>query len=153
MDLDAPPQMKRTATFFLLAGLAAAGCSASSGSGEVGVAAAPAPPETAPIVSVWDGVYTETQADQGEQLAVAVCFVCHVTQEWRGLARAWSGRPLGELYQLIRRTMPNDDPGSLSREEYAAVVAYILKLNGAVAGPVPLPSDDEALGRVQIAPR
>ncbi len=117
------------------------------------MAVAPTPPGVASIVSAWDGVYTVTQADQGEQLAVAICFVCHVAQEWRGLVRSWSGRPLGELYQLIRGTMPNDDPGSLTREEYAAVVAYMLELNGAAAGPAPLPSDDEALGRIQMAPR
>ena len=144
--------MKRIATF-LVAGLVVVGCSASSGPALAEVAGPPAPPVRTTLGSIWDGVYTTAQADRGEELATANCFGCHVAPEWSGLVRAWSGRPLRELYQLIRLTMPQDNPGSLSREEYAAVVSYILELSGAAAGPTPLPSDDEGLGRVQIVPR
>jgi hypothetical protein len=49
--------------------------------------------------------------------------------------------------------MPRDNPRSLSREEYAAVVAYILELGGAPAGATPLPSDDANLDRIQMVAR
>jgi mono/diheme cytochrome c family protein len=143
---------RRTAPFFLVC-LAAAACSAGSGAGEARMAAAPAPPEMAPVVTIWDGVYTAAQADQGEQLSVAHCFACHEARRWAGLVGGWSERPVRELYQFIRTTMPRDNPRSLSREEYAAVVAYILELGGAAAGATSLPSDDDSLGRIQVVRR
>lgn len=145
--------LRRTAPF-LLVGLAAVGCSAGAGSGEAGVAAVPAAPEMAPVVTIWDGVYTAAQADQGEQLSVAHCFECHEARRWAGLVTSWgSGRPVRELYQFIRTTMPRGNPRSLSREEYAAIVSYILELGGAAAGATPLPSDDASLDRIQVVAR
>jgi hypothetical protein len=41
--------------------------------------------------------------------------------------------------------MPLDNPGGLAPEEYAAVIAYILKLNQYPAGPSELPIADSAL--------
>jgi mono/diheme cytochrome c family protein len=118
------------------------------------VAEAPAPPAVASVVTIWDGVYTAAQADQGEQLAVASCFkTCHEARRWTALVSGWSGRPAREIYQFIRTTMPRDNPRSLSREEYAAVLAYILELGGAPAGATPLPSDDDSLNRIQMVPR
>jgi hypothetical protein len=45
--------------------------------------------------------------------------------------------------------MPRDDPGSLTAEEYAAVVAYMLRLNGRPPGERELPADAEALARMR----
>ena len=149
MNAAAP---RRTAPLLLVC-LAVAGCSASSGPREAQGAIAPAPPEMAPVVTIWDGVYTAAQAVRGEQLSVASCFTCHEARRWAGLVQGWSGRPVRELFQFIRTTMPRDNPRSLSREDYAAVVAYILELGGAAAGTTPLPSDDASLDRVQIVPR
>ena len=46
--------------------------------------------------------------------------------------------------------MPAEAPGTLSKEETAAVIAYILKLNKMPAGKVDLSTDREALGRINI---
>ena len=46
--------------------------------------------------------------------------------------------------------MPEGDPGSLSSEEYAAVVAYLLRLNDYPPGLAPLPADEMVLQTVQI---
>jgi hypothetical protein len=46
--------------------------------------------------------------------------------------------------------MPKTEPGSLSKEEYASIVAYLLKLNGMPAGKQPLPADTAALGKIRI---
>jgi hypothetical protein len=45
--------------------------------------------------------------------------------------------------------MPQDRPGSLSAEEYAAIVAYLLQLNGRAAGDRELPADEALLGRMR----
>ncbi len=49
-------------------------------------------------------------------------------------------------------TMPEDDPGSLSAQEYADVLAYILQLNDLPAGGVELPADPVLLEAVSLAP-
>jgi hypothetical protein len=41
--------------------------------------------------------------------------------------------------------MPLDNPGGLAPEEYAAVIAYVLKLNQYPAGSSELPIADAAL--------
>jgi hypothetical protein len=64
--------------------------------------------------------------------------------------RAWDGRTAFDIFELIRTTMPIDNPGRLSREQYADVVAYLFKLNRLPAGERPLPSDDDGLKQVRI---
>jgi hypothetical protein len=38
------------------------------------------------------------------------------------------------MIEHIRATMPQDNPGSLKRTEYIAVVAYLFRMNGLPAG-------------------
>jgi len=87
--------------------------------------------------SVWDGVYTLGQAKRGA-LKSGLCVECHgdgfvggPAPELAGadFAANWEGRSVGDLFDLIRLTMPDNDPGALSREEYADLVAYILSVN------------------------
>ena len=40
----------------------------------------------------------------------------------------WEGVPLGDLLERIRVSMPQDMPGSLSRQQNVDVIAYMLKL-------------------------
>jgi hypothetical protein len=47
-------------------------------------------------------------------------------------------------------TMPEDDPGSLSLEDYANLLAYFLQLNGYPTGEEPLPGDVSALQNLRI---
>jgi hypothetical protein len=46
--------------------------------------------------------------------------------------------------------MPSDAPGTLSKEDTAAVVAYILKLNKMPAGKQNLPSESDELRGIQM---
>ncbi|MBK6489381.1 MAG: hypothetical protein IPF98_21575 [Gemmatimonadetes bacterium] len=46
--------------------------------------------------------------------------------------------------------MPKNSPGSLTGEEYAAVTAYILMLNGYPSGDEELPYDSSATRRIRI---
>ena len=57
------------------------------------------------------------------------------------------------LYTLIRNSMPADNPGGLSENNYANIVAYILQFNGVAAGTTPLtPTTDVRIGGPSPAP-
>jgi len=46
--------------------------------------------------------------------------------------------------------MPKTDPGSLTDEEYAELVAYLMRINGMPTGSNPLAADSAALHRIRI---
>jgi plastocyanin len=80
------------------------------------------------------------QTALGKAAYLKSCAVCH-GDNLGGRDRAppltgnnflsgWSGRDAASLFDRIRTTMPQSDPGSLSEETYAAIVAYVLDLNG-----------------------
>ena len=46
--------------------------------------------------------------------------------------------------------MPSDDPGNLSRREYADIVAYLLGSNEFPVGDKELPSDIATLNEIRI---
>lgn len=102
--------------------------------------------------STADGVYTSAQADAGFTLFVEACQNCHApTQHALPPFRArWLGRSLGDLFGYLRREMPQTDPGTLSNEEYAMLVAYVLRINGLPAGREPLRGDSAALASIRF---
>ena len=53
----------------------------------------------------------------------------------------WAGRSVRALYDSAR-TMPPANPGSLSDETYASIVAYMLQMNGYAAGETPFTTGD-----------
>jgi mono/diheme cytochrome c family protein len=97
--------------------------------------------------STLSGVYTDGQASRGGEKYTSVCVGCHTTADHTqpAFVREWVGRMVAELFQYIRETMPEDNPNSLSAQEYADVTAYILKLNRMPAGSTDLPSDTAQL--------
>jgi sugar lactone lactonase YvrE/mono/diheme cytochrome c family protein len=110
--------------------------------------------------SVWDGVYTEAQAERGAQAYAENCGKCH-GQGLTGLAEAkpltgpefmsnWNGLSLGALFDRSRTTMPLDRPRSLSRETYADILAYILKFDGFPAGSGELDKRSEVLAGISF---
>jgi mono/diheme cytochrome c family protein len=108
--------------------------------------------------SVWDGVYTEGQAKRGA-LRSGFCVGCHgdgfvggPAPELAGdaFASKWNGRTVGDLFDLVRRTMPDDDPGSLSKEQYADLIAYILAVNKYPTGSSELGTETEPLQQIRI---
>ena len=114
-------------------------------------------------ITVWSGVYTEAQAYRGEKVADTTCIGCHGPGLDGGdsgpklvgdvFLANWSTQPVSELFSWIRQAMPPETPGSLSNEETAAVVAYILKQNKMPAGKQALPSETEDLRRIDITAR
>ena len=102
--------------------------------------------------SVMDGGFTFAQASQGQRTFETVCASCHDTGEFSGgrFQFTWVGQTTADLYETIATLMPEGDPRSLSPDEYAAVVAYLLRLNDYPPGLAPLPADEMVLQTVQI---
>jgi mono/diheme cytochrome c family protein len=109
-----------------------------------------------------DAVFTAAQAERGQAVYQQQCAACH-GQALEGLeaapalagpafAGSWNEAPLGDLFERIRLSMPQDKPGSLGRQQTADIVAYILSFNKAPAGKVELPGDAEVLKGIKIAP-
>jgi alcohol dehydrogenase (cytochrome c) len=92
--------------------------------------------------------YTAEQAQAGASVYEESCGLCHQPDmsgagEAPALAgpnfrNSWGSRPVGELLDYSRRSMPVSAPGSLSEDQYAAVVAYIIQENGVGPGAEPL---------------
>jgi mono/diheme cytochrome c family protein len=112
----------------------------------------------APARSTWDGVYTLPQAARGATLYKDKCFRCH-DSEGVGKEHAsslvdtvfgseWDGLTVRQLFDRTRSSMPMDDPGSLSREDIAALLAYLLQLNGSPPGTAPLPESRDLLDQI-----
>jgi mono/diheme cytochrome c family protein len=89
------------------------------------------------------GVYSREQADRGQGVYFGMCKSCHTPESHTAAAFTvkWNGKPLSALYEYIRDQMPKNEPGSLSAEEYADVLAYVLKLNRMPAGSADLPPE------------
>ena len=104
---------------------------------------------------VSEGVYSSAQADSGKILYSAQCALCHgaaltggneappLTGE--GFLAKWQKRPLNDLFENIRTTMPADRPGTIGRSENADLLAHLLAVNHFPSGRQPLSSDAAAL--------
>jgi mono/diheme cytochrome c family protein len=110
--------------------------------------------------SVWDGVYTEEQSGRGQALYTKHCASCH-GDSLAGADTAtplageeflsnWNGLTVGDLFDRIRTTMPQNAPGKLSREVNADITAYILSVNKFPAGKEELPHQTEILKKIRI---
>jgi len=114
---------------------------------------APAAAQTSsPAQSVWDSAYTAEQAAGGEAAFRLSCSNCHALAQFAGpsFLGAWEGGSAYELFQLVSEQMPFDNPGSLPRPQYLAVLAYMFKLNGFPAGSRPLPGEPQELKQIRI---
>jgi mono/diheme cytochrome c family protein len=108
--------------------------------------------------TVWDGAYTDAQANRGRSAFAASCAGCHsLTAEGRApLAgdafwKSFSLKTVGEVLDFVTRYMPNGAPRSLSSEAYADIVALMLQANGLPAGTTELA--DQTVAEVQIIPK
>jgi len=111
--------------------------------------------------SVWDGVYTADQVKRGETAYLQACAGCHGTGLEGGdmtpplvggaFTSNWNDLTVGDLFERIRTTMPLDNPGRLSRQQNADVIAFVLKNNGWPAGAAELAADLATLKTIRIA--
>jgi mono/diheme cytochrome c family protein len=110
--------------------------------------------------SVWDGVYAQTQADRGKMAYAKQCASCHgAALDGNGavppLAGAdfktnWNGQTADDLFEKVQTSMPADRPGTLSREQNADILAFLLQSNGFPAGQKDLPTDAAVLGKIRF---
>ena len=120
---------------------------------------AAAPRASAPAPA--DGpLYTAAQAERGRGLYNQQCAACHGAG-MEGIEMApslaggdfldrWAGQTVGDLFERVQSTMPKNKPGSLSREENAEIIAYMLSRSRLRAGSTELPSDVQMLKRIRI---
>jgi S-disulfanyl-L-cysteine oxidoreductase SoxD len=118
-------------------------------------------PVTAQSVrSAADGVYTEAQAGRGEALYREHCENCHGA-ELAGTEFApaigggdftarWRTRTAGELFDLVRTTMPLSSPGGLSAQQNADLLAFLLRQGRFPSGKTELPARSEVLNQIRL---
>jgi mono/diheme cytochrome c family protein len=107
--------------------------------------------QTTPHRTVWDGVYSESQATRGMATFGQSCAGCHALALegkaplvgepfWKSFAQ----KSVGDLLDYVSANMPNGSPGSLSESSYKDIVALMLKSNGFPAGNTELRRDNIA---------
>lgn len=112
--------------------------------------------------SVWDGVYTDAQAQRGETQYSRNCQSCHGADlsgnpvdevpslVWDAFITQWSDRTVKDLFDTVKRSMPRDSPGTLNTRAYVDVIAYVLQANKFPSGTTDLSLNPDALGRIVI---
>lgn len=124
----------------------------------------------APRRTQWDGVFTDAQADRGRVIYAQHCARCHGT-DLRGIPREvrfpgeaprtpalvgdeflgnWVGLTAGDLFERTRISMPQDNPGSLNRQQNADLLAFILQFAGYPSGANELPQLVSDLATVDL---
>ena len=113
-----------------------------------------------PSKSIWDGIYTEEQATRGKDLYSQECASCHGGELTGGemapplaggeFLAGWDGLTVGDLFERIRISMPQNNPGSLSGQQNADILAYLLSMNQFPAGETELDRQTEALKQIQF---
>ena len=120
----------------------------------------PATPRQSASRTVWDSVYSTSQATRGESTYVKTCARCHGASLTGGdesppltggaFLGNWDGLPLSDLQTRIKTTMPSDSVGIYDKELVTDVMAFLLKANGFPAGQAALPSDVNALKKITL---
>jgi mono/diheme cytochrome c family protein len=141
--------MKLTVAVLTLAGITAFGAFSARGS-----VAAQAEK------SQWDGVFTEAQAKRGQPLYAQYCSTCHGPDLAGGemapglvggeFSANWNDLSLGDLFERMRVSMPQDAPGSLSRQQNADILSFLLSKGGAPAGTAELATQTEVLNNIKF---
>ena len=62
----------------------------------------------------------------------------------------WNDLTVGDLFERLRITMPADKPGSVSAQDNADIIAFMLSKNGFPAGTADLPPQAEVLKGIKI---
>ena len=118
------------------------------------------PVAAAPPTSVLDGIFTEEQAERGRAGYVEHCAECHgeglggdeMAPGLTGVAFRfrWRGLKVADIYTSIRSTMPPEEPGTLSAQEYIDIVAFLLSANSYPTGDRDLAADSALLEGVAV---
>lgn len=98
-------------------------------------------------------VFTTQQATTGKAAYAKACAVCHMADlsgnndipplAGKDFLETWGNRTTKEFIDYMAAAMPPGGP-PLNAETYLAITAYVLHINGAVAGTQPLVSSTNA---------
>jgi hypothetical protein len=117
--------------------------------------------------TVWDGVYSASQAELGKHRYSGPCGSCHgralegghifgsrtrTAPALRGeeFLSHWIGHSVGDLFNQISTSMPLDHPGSLSDDVNTTILAFIMQENGFPPGSRDLPADMAVMETIKI---
>ena len=110
--------------------------------------------------SVWDGIYTDAQAQRGKQLYSDACASCHGPELTGGemapplvggdFTSDWNGLTVGDLFERIRISMPQNAPGSLTGQQNADILAFMLSVNKFPVGETELAKDAMMLKAIKF---
>src|SRR5712691_2606339 len=113
-----------------------------------------------PTKSIWDGVYTEAQANRGKALYSQECASCHGSELTGGemapplaggeFMAGWDGLTIGDLFERVRISMPQNSPGSLSGQQNADILAFVFSSNKFPAGATELPKEAGILKQIKF---
>ena len=107
-------------------------------------------------------LYTAAQASAGGAVFAQQCATCHGAQLEGVAGPALKGNPFHQmaaaqslnaqsLLTVVSQSMPQDNPGSLTQDQYAAVVAFILQQNGYPAGTAALSASSPNLKDLNLS--
>lgn len=83
--------------------------------------------------------YTPAQAQAGAALYTQNCAMCHGdATAGHTLVQPGTSPTIGGIFGIMTASMPLNQPGSLSQQQYENIMAYALKNNGYSAGNQPL---------------
>jgi hypothetical protein len=125
-------------------------------------------PAAPPQRTVWEGAYTDAQADRARTTFESTCARCQLTAPAGGTTQAqgagqggplsgdkfwtmFTQRTVGDLLAYLKKNMPNGNPGTLSAATYNDLVALILQSNGFPAGAAEV--SPATVANVQIIPK
>lgn len=105
--------------------------------------------------------FSAPQAATGMKAYETNCASCHGEKLEGGVGPALSGATLntlaknthltvGDVYTFMSQQMPLNAPASLPKNQYAAIMAYVLKFNGYPAGSKELTASTAAGSKVVI---
>ena len=110
--------------------------------------------------SVWDGVFTQEQAERGAAAFKTACSECHGNDlAGDGFAPAltgsdfmgnWNDLSVGDLFERIRVSMPPSGPSAVTPAQKADIVAHILDASKFPAGTTELEPKTEVLKGIKI---
>ena len=106
--------------------------------------------------SIWEGAYTDAQADRGFALYKTKCTMCHGPAlggaidggpplRGKEFFVRWDGTALDDMVNQIAELMPAENPNTLKRQEYVDIITFFFRSNGVPAGAKELAADDTTL--------
>ena len=113
-----------------------------------------------PSKSIWDGIYTEEQATRGKAMYSQECASCHGGELTGGemapplaggeFLAGWDGLTVGDLFERIRISMPQNNPGSLSGQQNADILSFMFSSSKFPAGTTELPKEAGILKTIKF---